>query len=120
MNDNSNFDQLDALLAQAPELSDRGFSDRVRLQTGKLNRTRRRVFLVTGLCWLVLMVIAASPQAIYTDILSIALTFDVSNFYSFALNQIQILSSSVQQLPYPTLAAGLLSLAAITSIAVRA
>lgn len=119
MNSNSDFDQLDALLAHPAELADRGFSDRVSMKTAKLNRTRRRVFLATGLCWLALIVIATSPQAIYTDILTIALTFDIGNIYSFALSQIQILGSFVQQLPFPTLAAGLLSLAAIASMVVR-
>ncbi|MBL4572672.1 MAG: hypothetical protein JKY86_06325 [Gammaproteobacteria bacterium] len=120
MNDNSDFDQLDALLAQSAVIADRGFSERVKQRIGKSNTIRRNVFLITGLCWLALVLIFASPQAIYTDFSTLALSLDIGNIYSYALSQFPSLSDSVRQLSYPTLAAGLVSLAAVTSMAVRA
>lgn len=120
MNDTSDLDQLDALLAQPAVIADRGFSERVEQRVGKLNTARRNVFLITGFCWLALVLIAASPQAIYADFSTLVLSLDISSVYSYALNQFQSLSGSVQQLPYPTLAAALLSLAAVASMVVRA
>ena len=119
MNDNSDFDQLDALLAQPAVIADRGFSERVAQKMRRLNTARRNIFLITGFCWLALVLIAASPQAIYTDFSTLALSLDISSIYSSVLNQIQSLSGSAQQLPYPTLAAALLSFAAVASMAIR-
>ena len=120
MNDNSDFDQLDALLAQPAAIADRGFSERVLQRMVRLNTARRNIFLVTGFCWLALVLIAASPQAIYADFSTLALSLDTSSIYSYTLSQFQSLSDSVQQLAYPTLAAALLSLAAVASMALRA
>ncbi|PCI75466.1 MAG: hypothetical protein COB20_12830 [SAR86 cluster bacterium] len=120
MNDNSDFNQLDALLAQPAVIADRGFSERVKQRMSKSNTARRNVFLITGFCWLALVLIAASPQAIYADFSTLALSLDISSLYPSVLNQFQSLSSSAQQLPYPTLAAALLSLAAVASMVVRA
>ncbi len=120
MNDSSDFDQLDALLAQPAVIADQGFSERVEQRILKLNTARRNVFLITGFCWLALVLIAASPQAIYADFSTLVLSLDVGSIYSYVFSQIQSLTSSAQQLPYPTLAAGLLSLAAVASMAMRA
>lgn len=119
MNDNSDFDQLDALLAKPAVIANRGFSERVEHRMVKLNTARRNVFLVTGFCWLALVLIAASPQAIYADFSTLALSLDIGNIYPYLLSQFQSLSGSAQQLPYPTLAAALLSLAAVASMAIR-
>jgi len=120
VNDNSDFDQLDALLAQPAVIADRGFSERVEQRMSKSNTARRNVFLITGLCWLALVLIAASPQAFYLDFSTLVLSLDIGSIYSTVLSQFQSLSGSVQQLPYPTLAAALLSLAAVASMVVRA
>jgi len=120
VNDNSDFDQLDALLAQPAVIADRGFSERVEQRLGKANTARRNVFLITGFCWLALVLIWASPQALYADFSTLLLSLDIGSSYSTVLSQIQSLSSSVEQLPYPTLAAAVLSLAAVASMVVRA
>jgi hypothetical protein len=120
VNNNSDFDQLDALLAQPAVIADRGFSGRVVQRIGKLNTTRRNLFLITGFCWLALALIAASPQAIYADFSTLALSLDIRSIYPYVLSQIQSLSSSAQALPYPTLAAAFFSLAAVASMAIRA
>lgn len=120
MNEDSDFDQLDALLAQSVVIADRSFSDRVEQRIGKLHTARRNIFLITGLCWLALVVIAESPQAIYTDFSTLALSLDINSIYSYVLSQFESLSGSAQQLPYPTLDAALLSLAAVASMAIHA
>lgn len=120
MNDNSDFDQLDALLAQPAVIADRGFSERIQQRIGKSNTARRNVFLITGFCWLALVLISASPQIIYADFSTLVLSLDIGSVYSYALNQLQSLSGSAAQLSYPTLAAALLSLAAVASMVVRA
>jgi hypothetical protein len=120
VNDNSDFDQLDALLAKPAVIADRGFSERVEQRMVKLNTARRNVFLVTGFCWLALVLIAASPQAIYADFSTLALSLDISSIYSYVLSQSQSISDTAQALPYPTVAAALLSLAAVASMAIRA
>lgn len=120
MNDNSDFDQLDTLLAQPAVIADRDFSERVMRRIARLTSSRRNVFLITGFCWLALVFITASPQAIYADFSTLVLSLDIANIYSFAFGQIQTLSSTVQQLPYPTVAAALLSLGAVASMAIRA
>jgi hypothetical protein len=119
VNDNSDFDQLDALLAQPAVIADRGFSERVKQRIEKSNNARRNIFLITGFCWLALVLISASPQAIYADFSTLVLSLDIGSIYSYILSQFQSLSSSAQQLPYPTLAAALLSLAAVASMVVR-
>lgn len=120
MNDDSDFDQLDTLLAQPAAVADRGFSERVEQRIGKLNTARRNVFLITGFCWLALVLIAASPQAIYADFSTLALSLDINSIYSYVLSQFQALSGSAQQIPFPTLAAAILSLAAVASMTIRA
>ncbi|MFT7471626.1 MAG: hypothetical protein ACI8XU_001522 [Kiritimatiellia bacterium] len=120
MNDNSDFDQLDALLAQPAVIADRGFSERVEQRITKSNNARRNIFLITGFCWLALVLISASPQVFYADFSTLLLSLDFGSSYSAVLSQIQSLSSSTQQLPYPTLAAAALSLAAVASMLVRA
>ena len=120
MNDSSDFDRLEELLAQPALIADRGFSTRVESRIGKLNTKRRNVFLITGLCWLALVILAASPQAIYADLMTLAISLDISSIYSYALEQFRSLSGSTQQLPLKTLGAALLSVAAIASMLVRA
>jgi len=120
VNDTSDLNQLDALLAQPAVIADRGFSERVEQRIGKLNTARRNLFLITGFCWLALVLVAASPQAIYTDFSALVLSLDIGSLYPNALSQLQSLSGSAQQLPYPTIAAALLSLAAVASMVVRA
>jgi hypothetical protein len=120
VNDNSDFDQLDALLAQPAVIADRGFTERVEQRIDKSNTARRNVFLITGFCWLALVLISTSPQAIYADFSTLVLSLDIGNLYSYGLSEFQSLSSSALQLPYPTIAAALLSLAAAASMVVRA
>jgi len=120
VNDNSDFDRIDMLLAQPAVIADRGFSQRVARRIGKLNTARRNVFLITGFCWLALVLVAASPHALYADFSTLALSLDIHSIYSYVLSQFQSLSGSAQALPYPILAAGLLSLAAVASMAIRA
>ena len=120
MNDRSEFDQLEELLAQPALIADRGFSTRVEVRMGKLNTKRRNVFLITGLSWLTLVLLAASPQAIYADLMTLVISLDISSIYSYALEQVLSLSRSTQQLPYKALGAALLSVAAIASMLVRA
>lgn len=120
MNDNSDFDQLDALLAQPALLADRGFSERVAQRLRRFASVRRNIFLITGLCWLALVFIAASPEALYAAFSTLVLSLDVASIYSSLSSQIQSLGGITQQLPYTTVAATVLSLAAVASIAIRA
>jgi hypothetical protein len=120
VNDNSDFDQLHALLTEPAVIADRGFRERAEQRIAKSTNARRNIFLITGFCWLALVVICASPQAIYADFSTLVLSLEFGSIYSYALSGFQSLSGSAQQLPYPTLAAALLSLAAVASMAVRA
>ncbi len=119
MNNDSEFDRLDNLLAQPASIADRGFSRRVEQKILKLHSARSKLFLITGLCWLALVFIAASPQAIYADFSNLAMTLDLGSLYAILLSESQSLISSLQQLPTTTLAAALLSVAAVISTAIR-
>ena len=120
MNNSSDFDRLDELLAQPALIADRGFSTGVELRIGRLNTKRRNVFLLTGLCWLALVILAASPQAIYADLATLAMSLDIGSIYAYAAEQIRSLSGSTAQPPYKALGAAFLSIAAVLSMAVRA
>ena len=120
MNTGSEFDRLDTLLAQPASIADRGFSERVAQRMERLRSARSKLFLITGLCWLALVLIAASPQAIYADFSILAMSLDISSVYSTLLGEFQSLIGSLQQLPATTLIAALFSVAAVISAAIRA
>ncbi len=120
MNDDPDFDQIESLLRRPAVIADRGFSERVALQTIKLSKARRKLFLITGLCWFVLILLAASPQAIYTDIVMLAQSLDIGGFYPTAITYIQSVIASPEQLPFTAIAATILSFAAVASMAIRA
>lgn len=120
MNDNSDFDQLDALLAQPATIADRGFSERVEQRIRRSNTARRNLFLVTGFGWLALMLIAASPQAIYVDLTTIATSLDLASIGAAIDYLYQTVSNPLQPMPVTTIAATVISLAAVISMAVRA
>ena len=120
MNDNSDFDQLDALLARPAVMADRGFSERVMRRARNLHRTRRNLFLLMGLGWFLLMFIAATPQAIYTDMSTLTQSLDIGSLYPYVLGNIQSAIASPEQLPFTEIAVAMLSLAAVVSMAIRA
>ncbi len=120
MKDNTEFDQLDALLARPAVMADRGFSERVAQRAGSVQRTRRNLFLVMGLGWLVLMFIAGSPQAIAADLLLLAQSLEIGSVYTTALATIQTAIASPEQLPFTAIVVIMLSLAAVASMAIRA
>jgi hypothetical protein len=120
VNDKSDFDQLDTLLRQPATLADRGFSERVKLSIGRSNTARRNLFLITGFCWLVLMLIASSPQAIYANLTIMASSLDLSGIGSYVEYLYQFLRNPTQDLSYPTIALTLLSIAAVVSTSIRA
>ena len=99
-------------------IADRGFSERAEQRIAKSTNARRNIFLITGFCWPALVVICASPQTIYADFSTLVLSLEFGSIYSYALSEFQSLSAL--QLPYPTIAAALLSLASVASMAVRA
>ena len=119
MNDNTDSVQLDALLARPAKLSDRGFSDRVTMRVGGLHRARRNLFLIMGLGWFVLMLVAASPQAIYADIFTLVQSLEIGSLYPYVLEQIQSAFASPEQFPYSTIAVAILSLIAVAGMAIR-
>jgi len=120
VNENSEFEQLERLLAHPPALADRGFSERVESRIGRSNSARRNLFLVTGFSWLALMLIAASPQSIYADLMTIASSLDLTSIGS-AINYLsQSLSNPTLQVPYTTVGATIISFVAVISMAVRA
>lgn len=120
MNDESNFDQLDELLARPANIIDKGFSARVASQTNRLNRTRRNLFLVTGLGWFVLMLAAAAPQALYGNLTTLAMSFNLADLYAVANDQLQSLSLTSDETPYTTLTAAGLALIALVRAVSRA
>lgn len=117
MNNDTDFEQLNALLARPAMPADRGFSERVLLQAGKTQRTRRYLFLAMGLCWFVLMFVAASPQAIYADLMTLAASVETMNLSNIASDQIELATSTARQLPYSTATLLLLALAALGNLA---
>ncbi len=120
MNDNSDFDELDALLARPAMIIDAGFSERVTQQTRNLHKTRRNLFLLIGLVWFVLISIAASPQAITGDMITLAQSLEIGSLYPTVISHIQSAMASLEQLPVATIAAAILSLAAVAGMAIRA
>lgn|GEM_PF-5997973 len=117
MNDDTDFEQLDALLARPATPADRGFSERVVLRAGKSQRTRRYLFLAMGLCWFVLMFVAASPQAIYADLMTLAQSLETISLRNTVSDQIEFATSAARQLPYSTATLLLLALAALGNLA---
>jgi len=120
MNSNSGFNELDALLAKPPTLSDRGFSERINKQIERSNIARRNLFLITGLSWLLLTFIASSPQAIYGDLATVALSLDIASLYSGSAELLQSLIDAIQKMPYTTIATAIISAAAVLGMAIRA
>ena len=120
MKGNTEIDQLDALLAQPAEFSDQGFSERVALRASRQFGMRRRLFVATGVCWVLLMFVAGSPQAIFADISRIGQSLNIGGVYSFVLEQVQAALASPEQLLYATIATAILSVTAVISMAVRA
>ena len=120
MNDNSEFIKLDKLLAHPPVLADSGFSERVESRIRSSNSARRNLFLLTGFSWLVLMLIAASPQSIYADLMMIASSLDLASIGSAIEYLYQSLSNPTLQIPYTTVSATIISFVAVISMAVRA
>ncbi len=120
MNDNSDFDQLDALLARPAVLADRGFSERVTGRMRNLHKTRRMLFLVMGLGWLLLMFVAGSGQAVTADVITLVRSLELGSLYPYLLSHIQSAITSPEQLPFTTIAVAILSLAAVASMAIRA
>ncbi|MEX0964454.1 MAG: hypothetical protein WDZ52_10505 [Pseudohongiellaceae bacterium] len=120
MNDISDSKQIDKLLAKPALISDRGFSERVSLRTRRLSNARRNLFLMTGLSWIALMLVATSPQTLYADLLILAQSMELGSFYSYIVNQIEHALTPPEQLPYTAFAVAILSLAAVVSMAIRA
>ncbi|GJM12996.1 MAG: hypothetical protein DHS20C12_13990 [Pseudohongiella sp.] len=113
------YDELDSLLSQPATIADRGFSEHFEKKIHNQQSARRNLFLSIGVIWLAAVLVSASPQAIYADFLSLALSLDFSNLYANAHALIQSLSQAARQLAYPTIAAGILSLAAAAGMLIR-
>jgi len=120
LNNKSDFEKLDSLLANPPRLADRGFSERIDKQVRKSTIRRRNVFLITGASWLLLTFIATSPQAIYGDMATTILSLDLAGLYSNSTQLLQSLVDAVRQMPYTTIATVIISGAAVLSMAIRA
>ncbi len=119
MNDNSEFDQLDKLLAQPAMIADRGFTEQVDQSFRKLKTSRRSIFLVAGLCWFALMIAVVSPQALYEDLLTMVMTLDAVGTFTYLLEQYQTFDTSKLQASYTSIAAIVFSVAAVISMLVR-
>lgn len=117
MNDDTEYDRLDELLARPALSADRGFAERVVHEARKTNRSRHYLFLGAGISWLLLMLIAASPQAIYADLLTLAQSLESVSLYDLASNQLEFASSTAAQLPYSAATLALLALAALAILA---
>ena len=96
MNNSSDFDPLDNMLAQPALIADKGFSERVssKLVTGI--SLRDKLFAGAGIFWLTLIVAVVSPQAVYEDLSSLAAMLDFSE-------QLNLLSTQVRSIDYTSL-----------------
>ncbi len=119
MNENSESEQLDRLLAQPALIADRGFSKRVEHDFKKLRTAHRNVFLVAGFLWLVLVFAVASPQALYADLSALAMTIDPGSIVIYLVEFYQEFDTSSSLASYISVATVILSLTAVIGMSIR-
>lgn len=107
MNSDSDFDPLDRILANAAQISDSGFSRKLRAQLGKSASGRNRIFAAVGGCWLVLALVFASPQAAYDKYLALAAVFTPLETLA---NSLSIADATTMSLPTVSVAIILFSI----------
>jgi hypothetical protein len=119
VNNDSEFDPLDSLLAQPPLIADRGFSQRLSREFKKTTPVRSKIFVLSGILWLVLAFTLASPQLLFEDLTSLLTVINISEqFDVFSTGLISIDSTALRTF-YPSALAFVLSIAAVFSMLLK-
>lgn len=120
MNDNSDFDPLDRILAQPALIADRGFSERISAQlTRDFRKTiskRSKIFALAGFIWLALLVTVASPLALFEDMTGLLTMINFSEQLTILSSASSSIDYTALQTSYPGILAFVVSVTAVLSL----
>lgn len=123
MNDNSEFDPLDRILAQPALIADRGFSERISTELVRESRKtisqRTKIFALAGFIWLALLITVASPLALLEDLYRLLTMIDLSEQLSILNSASSSIDYTALQTSYPIILGFGLSLAAVLNLLLK-
>lgn len=120
MNDNTDFDSLERMLAQPALIADQGFSESISEELARESRKtislRTKVFMLAGCAWLVLVLATASPPALTEALAGMLTSLSFSEQLSLLGSSSGSIDYTILLASYPSLLAFLFSVAAFYNI----
>ncbi len=119
MNKSPDLDPLDSLLATPAVISDRGFSERTRIELNKAATRRYKIFVATGLCWLLLALIVITPQSLMENLAALGRIINFSEPIALLTVELNSIDYSLLQTNLLSMTVVGLSLVAVFSLMLR-